>query len=208
MKVKKLTPRQEESLRKKNLIYEEGVRLFREYGFENTTIQDICRATGTSVGSIYHFFGGGKDDILRMLAKSEISDCSYLVEPTPENINDPLSAIFNFFIAIADGFDRLGVSLAKPLRELPPNELTGNRDDSLSALIEAAQKAGTFDDSISLKDASDYFFLACEGMISTWIRRNGEETLVDYTKRFMPRLLETFRKTPGQQSEAHDTENT
>lgn len=205
MKEKKLTPRQEESLRKKNLIYEEGVRLFREYGFENTTIQDICKATGASVGSIYHFFSNGKDDILRMLAKTVISHQQ--VEPTPENVNDPLTAIFNFFINTANGFDRLGVSLAKPLRELPPSELAGSNNDALIPLIEAAQKAGTFDASISPQEAADYFFLACEGMICTWIHRGGEETLVEYTKRFMPRLLETFRKTPGQESEAHDTEN-
>lgn len=207
MKEKKLTPRQEESLRKKKLIFETSIELFREYGYDNTTIQDICKSTGVSVGSIYHFFSNGKDDILQMLARQEISDCGHIVELSPENIRDPLTAIFNFFVETARGFDRIGVELTKPLRAMPTESIGRARNDILSPLIEAAQKAGTFDDSISPKETSDYFFIACEGMICAWIYNGGKETLEQSTRRFMPRLLETFRRSPTPEAAAADNES-
>ena len=37
-------------------ILDVSLRLFRRYGFERTSIQDICREANVSVGSLYHLF--------------------------------------------------------------------------------------------------------------------------------------------------------
>jgi AcrR family transcriptional regulator len=41
-----------------------ALRLFRRHGFERTTMRDIARATGLSLGAAYHYFPS-KDDIVR-----------------------------------------------------------------------------------------------------------------------------------------------
>ena len=38
-------------------------KLFYEQGYEDTTVEDIIAASGTSKGSFYHYFGS-KDDLL------------------------------------------------------------------------------------------------------------------------------------------------
>ncbi len=37
---------------------------FREHGYEGASLARICAATGLGKGSLYHFFPGGKDEML------------------------------------------------------------------------------------------------------------------------------------------------
>lgn len=46
-------------------------RLFNEKGYDGTNINDIVAASGVSVGSIYHQFGG-KKEVFRALAESSL----------------------------------------------------------------------------------------------------------------------------------------
>ncbi|CAL80696.1 putative transcriptional regulator, TetR family [Bradyrhizobium sp. ORS 278] len=39
--------------------------VFREHGFEGTSLSRITETTGLGKGSLYHFFPGGKDDMAR-----------------------------------------------------------------------------------------------------------------------------------------------
>lgn len=39
------------------------------HGLENTSIRDLCKGTGISVGSLYYWFDGGKDEIYISAAK-------------------------------------------------------------------------------------------------------------------------------------------
>ena len=39
--------------------------VFREFGFEGTSLSRITEKTGLGKGSLYHFFPGGKDDMAR-----------------------------------------------------------------------------------------------------------------------------------------------
>ena len=38
--------------------------VFREYGYEGTSLARITKATGLGKGSLYHFFPGGKAEIM------------------------------------------------------------------------------------------------------------------------------------------------
>ena len=51
----------------KNKIISAAWRLFYEQGYDNTTVEDIVRESGTSKGSFYHYFDG-KDALLGTLA--------------------------------------------------------------------------------------------------------------------------------------------
>jgi AcrR family transcriptional regulator len=47
-------------------ILEAALRLFVDKGFHHTAMPDIVRASGTSVGAVYHHFGS-KDELARVL---------------------------------------------------------------------------------------------------------------------------------------------
>ena len=53
---KKPTKREIKTQQTKEAIISAALKLFRRYGFERTSIQDICQEAGVSVGSLYHLF--------------------------------------------------------------------------------------------------------------------------------------------------------
>ncbi|MDX6661573.1 MAG: hypothetical protein QOJ55_2395 [Solirubrobacteraceae bacterium] len=50
-----------------------ALRCFVRQGYTATTVEDICRASGASVGSVYHHFGG-KDRIAAALYVESLAD--------------------------------------------------------------------------------------------------------------------------------------
>ena len=64
--VEKTESRADASERTRERILEAARHLFTERGYFNTSIQDIRRSSGLSIGSIYHHFAG-KEEIARAL---------------------------------------------------------------------------------------------------------------------------------------------
>jgi len=54
---KKLTSRDRQHMRTRQLILDTANKLFKERRYEDVSIKDICSACGVSVGSFYHHFG-------------------------------------------------------------------------------------------------------------------------------------------------------
>lgn len=52
----KLNKRQQQALQTKEKIRQAGIRLFREKGYEDTKISDICKEAGVAYGNFYHYF--------------------------------------------------------------------------------------------------------------------------------------------------------
>lgn len=55
----------------RGVVIGKAAHLFREYGFERTTIRDLSREVGILPGSIFHHFGS-KDEILRVVMRESI----------------------------------------------------------------------------------------------------------------------------------------
>jgi AcrR family transcriptional regulator len=64
---------------KKKQILQEALMCFSEHGVAGTTIETICDATQTSVGSLYHHFGN-KDAIMRAVYFEGLRDFGRLMK--------------------------------------------------------------------------------------------------------------------------------
>ena len=58
------TNRQKQAAASKNKLVAAAMELFNEKGYEQTTVQDICKRAGLSVGVFYHYFPS-KSDVLQ-----------------------------------------------------------------------------------------------------------------------------------------------
>ena len=77
--MKPTTPKpQAKTQAKKRKILEKALQCFSEHGVESTTIDMICQATDTSVGSLYHHFGN-KEAIAAAVFIEGMRDFSELV---------------------------------------------------------------------------------------------------------------------------------
>ena len=62
---------QTEETDKKREIRHTAVELFKQNGYDNVTLNDICRACHISKNTFYYYFTG-KDDLIRQLLKPPV----------------------------------------------------------------------------------------------------------------------------------------
>lgn len=69
----KLTRRQQKAQKTKFNLFCNAVRMFDEKGYDNVTVEDICKASNVSKGTFYVHFDS-KEDVLRSSFQSQLSD--------------------------------------------------------------------------------------------------------------------------------------
>lgn len=79
----------------KKIIFNTALELFRNNGYENTSIQAICTSCGIAKGTFYNYFNS-KEDIIRESFRNSIDD--FIVENMASaNIPDyPVEALHTF----------------------------------------------------------------------------------------------------------------
>jgi AcrR family transcriptional regulator len=76
--------------------------LFRRHGYQGTSLKQVTEAAGATIGSLYHFFPSGKDD-LSIAAITESGEAyRQLFEVFADAATDAASAVANFFDGAAD----------------------------------------------------------------------------------------------------------
>jgi AcrR family transcriptional regulator len=97
------TPRAEDTRRR---IYEHALELFRQKGFEQTTMRDIAAHSGVALGAAYYYFSGKEAIVLAFY--QELQESSH-------------DAILEAMAGHKKLKDRLRVVLEKRLETLAPN---------------------------------------------------------------------------------------
>ena len=82
--------------------------LFRRQGYNGTSLSQISQASGATIGSIYHFFPGGKEAL--GIAVIEATGAIYreLFEAIAAAATDPASTYRDFFTGAAEVLDSSG----------------------------------------------------------------------------------------------------
>lgn len=70
---KKMTSRALQAKQRREEMLQTAKRLFAEQGYHATTTKSINQAMGMADGLMYHYFPGGKEEILLTLMKEEIA---------------------------------------------------------------------------------------------------------------------------------------
>lgn len=66
--------------------------------------------------------------------------------------------------------------------------------NTLQKIIEQGRMAGELDDSITSEEMTEFLFIAARGVIYNWCLREGGFDLTLMMRRYMERLVVTFRK--------------
>src|SRR6185436_17386406 len=78
----------------KQRIVGSAMRLFAERGYQATTIGEIARTAEANAGSIYFFFPTKQEILLAVLDMYCEGIEQMLLQPTWENVSDPIDCIF------------------------------------------------------------------------------------------------------------------
>jgi AcrR family transcriptional regulator len=76
--------------------------LFRRHGLNGTSLKDVTTAAGAPIGSLYHFFPGGKTALARAVLVETGAAYQQLFELIAAEADGPAAAIGDFFDGAAD----------------------------------------------------------------------------------------------------------
>lgn len=190
-----------EKISTKDKIIEAAWSLFREKGFEATTLEDIIIAANISKGSFYYYFDR-KDALLDTL--SEIFDREY--EKLKKNIDPELNS-YEKLLYINYAMhkfieDQIDVNLLASLYSAQlfskgnSNLLDQNRTyyKLVAEIIEEGQKRGQITKSKSVREISKYYSLCERALVSDWCLEKGGYSLVEYSREYLPVMMQAFKE--------------
>lgn len=185
----------------KTLIVSAAWKLFYEQGYDNTTIEDIVFASGTSKGSFYHYFSG-KDDLLGAL--SMIFDEKYesLRDSIPEEMStgEKLAFFTHELFTMIDN----GVSIELLAKLLSAQLVTHGEkhllDRSrtyfkiLNQLIRTGQERGELRSDMTVNEIVKAYAMFERALMYDWCLSGGEYSLSKYADQMIPIFLSGFLK--------------
>lgn len=182
----------------KGRIIEAAWRLFYEVGYEDTTVDAIIAASGTSKGSFYHYFKG-KDSLLNTLA--------YLFDEKYEELmKGELSgtAIEKLLYLNNELFTMIenGISL-ELLARLLSSQLVTRGEKSLldrnrlyyrllTGIIREGQEKGELRSDLSVGEIVKAYAICERSFLYDWCISGGEYSLRSYSQRLLPLFLGDF----------------
>lgn len=185
----------------KGKIVSAAWQLFYRQGYDDTTIDEIVDASGTSRGSFYHYFEG-KDALL--------SSLSYLFDEKYEELMDTmdmsLSPIDKLIFLNRELFgmieNTVSVDLLSQLfssQLITKGErhlLNTNRTyyKLLRQITIEGQEQGYFKENLSVNDITKAYAMFERGLMYDWCICNGDYSLCQYSATMLPLFLKGLCK--------------
>ena len=185
----------------KGKIVSAAWQLFYMQGYDDTTVDEIVEASGTSRGSFYHYFTS-KDDLLTSL--------SYLFDEKYEELIDTMDPALSpleklvymnqeLFMMIEN---TVSVSL---LSQLFASQLVTKGERHLLEPIRTyykllrqitieGQQQRIFRDELSINDITKAYAVFERGLMYDWCLCNGNYSLCQYSSMMLPPFLKGFCK--------------
>lgn len=182
-------------------------QLFYEQGYENTTVDEIIAAAGTSKGSFYHYFNG-KDALLGTLAY--LFDEKY--EELEENMDPAIDSYGKLLFLNQELFTMIENSISiELLARLLSTQLVTRGEKSLldrsrlyyrllSKIIVEGQTAGELRTDISVGEMVKAYAICERAFMYDWCISGGEYSLRSYSQRMLPLFLSDFQKRKQEQA--------
>ena len=148
---KKATKRALQAQRTKENIYRCGVKLFREYGFEAVTVEQLARAAGVGIGTFYHYYPSKMALYTELFIHAE----DYFEEfETGQALQGSAYDVLAQVLVTREGRAFLG----------------GNRDfeKKLEALLAHYQQEGQLNTSRTAAEWCEYLFICARGVLFDW----------------------------------------
>ncbi|MCC8075355.1 MAG: TetR/AcrR family transcriptional regulator [Clostridiales bacterium] len=175
-------------------------KLFYEQGYDETTVDEIIAASGTSKGSFYHYFSG-KDGLLSSL--SSLFDDKY--EELMEEMDPRMDSFEKLLYLNRELFAFIESSISVELMSrMYATQLTTSGERHLMdqgrvyykllrSIAAEGQARGQITAARSPAEVSRIYAMCERALIYDWCIRGGEYSLAAYGREMMPLLLHQLR---------------
>ncbi|WP_343187249.1 TetR/AcrR family transcriptional regulator [Anoxynatronum sibiricum] len=196
----RLTKRQIQANDTRNRVYKTALELMEIKGLNNTSIEEISKKAGVSVGTFYNYFKS-KDDILVDIYRKADDYFQEVVEKELiENGSDAFGQLLIFFRYYAKYTKDRGLDNACQLYS-SKNKLFIAKDrympKMLIRIIGEGQRTGQIVETMTAEELADFCMIAARGVVFNWCLHDGifdlEVKIEDYMEKLLSGVL--MRKT-------------
>lgn len=184
----------------KSKIVSAAWQLFYEQGFDNTTVDEIIRLSGTSKGSFYHYFES-KDSLIGSLAylfDEKYAELEKQLDDSKNAVDNMLFLTRELCMMIENNIDieLLSRLYAQQLSKRGQKELL---DQSrlyyrlLKKLTIQGQERGEITRQKSSVEILRLYAIAERALLYDWCLHGGEYSLAEYAGSVMPLMLSAIR---------------
>ena len=185
----------------KGRIISAAWELFYEQGYDDTTVEEIIEKSQTSKGSFYHYFEG-KDALLGSLSILFDEKYEELMEVMDKNMNsfDKLMFLNKELFKMVDNSISLDL-----LARLYSSQLVTRGDRHLldhnrtyfkvlRQIVVEGQSRGQITEKASVNEIVNVYAMCERAFLYDWCISNGNYSLIQYSEKFFPMLLDRFKK--------------
>lgn len=176
---KPVTDRSLKAQKTRKKLFQSAAKLIENNGYENVTVEEICKKSGVSVGAFYHYFNSKTDIIVEFFKQID-----YFFEETVANEfgNDASGNIDVFFRYYAQFHVDQGVEHTSMILKVQGdffNDKTRFMYTKLFELVEKAAAEGKFGKKPDPALVVDYLLVVARGLLFDWALVHGEHDLVE-----------------------------
>ena len=181
-------------------IIQAAWQLFYRQGYDNTTVEEIIEASGTSRGSFYHYFEG-KDALLSsvsFLFDEKYEELMAAMDPDMDRfdqlmfLNRELFAMIENSISM-DLLARLYSSqlITRGDKHLLDHNRTYYR--VLRQIVQDGQQRGELRGEVTVNEMVRVYAMCERALIYDWCLSSGSYSLLQYASTMMPMFFQGFR---------------
>ena len=184
----------------KKKIVSAAWQLFYEQGYDDTTVDDIIRQSGTSKGSFYHYFEG-KDALLSTMSLLFDEKYEELMETMDDNMDSFEKLLFlnmELFTMIENTvpLDLLARMYSTQLVTRGDKHLLDRNRTYYKVLRKITlegQERGELRSDMSVNEITKLYALCERALLYDWCICEGDYSLKKYARDMMPRFLRDLR---------------
>jgi len=185
----------------KGRIVSAAWKLFYQYGYNNTTIDDIVEESNTSKGSFYHYFSS-KDDLMgspSYLFDEKYEELAETMDPSLSPVDKLITMNRELFLMIENtvSVSMLSQLFAAQLTSMSEKHLLDPDRTYYKLLRQIAiegQAQGLFRDDLSVNDITKSYALFERGMMYDWCISSGNYSLCQYSEKMLPLFIAGLTK--------------
>lgn len=173
---KKITKRARQAQATKQKIYQSGAELFRKYGYQNVSVEQIAHAADVGIGTLYHYYPSKADLYGEMFIRVDDFFCAFEEKTVLER--PPRQVLMEYFCQYARLNEGMGVEYVQLLVAPKNREIfQGNQNFELilENLIDQYQKKGQISLAHTPVQWRRYLMICARGVIFDWPIHNASD---------------------------------
>lgn len=182
-----------QALKTKKKIYETSIKLFKNKGLENVTIQEIAAAANVSVGSFYNYYKSKNDILNEQFLKADVLFHEF-VKCGIKGITAK-ERIINYMLFYIDFVNTYPLEFIKVLYS-NNNTLFIKEGRAMQTLldpiIEEGISKGEIKTNMSVTEINEYLYQAMRGLIFHWCLHDGNFDIHKRAEKYLDLLVESL----------------